>query len=175
MAYLDFATDEFRPLATHQQVIELPRRGLTATEREAVRLARLDRLGSLKPAGRLHRMSQAVFGLSHRPNVLADPRLEALRRFGVAIAHGGSTVIEREETQLRALGFSDGQIASAAALASGFRARRSSRAMGMYASLSATTAGIFVWFDRYIGDPQISFILALVLALPVWAVAAPRS
>lgn len=175
MAYFDFSTDELRPLATHQQVIQPPRQGLSATERDAVKLARLDKKGSLKPAGRLYRMSQAAFGLPRRPNRLANPRLEGLRRFGVAVAHGGSALIEREAAQLTALGFSEGQVASAAALASGFRRRRSSKARAMYVSLSATTGGIFGWFERYLGDPQISFILALVLALPVWAITAPRS
>lgn len=175
MAYLDLSVDELHMAPFISRPVEQPRRGLSATEREAVKLARLDKLGSLRPAGRLHRMSQMVFGLSRRSNWLADPRLEALRRFGVAIAHGGSAVVEREEAQLKALGFSESQVASAAALASGFRSRRSSRSVGMYASLSATTVGIFVWIDRYLGDPQVSLMLALVLALPVWAIAAPRS
>jgi len=175
MAYLNFSTDELRPLSTYQRAIEPPHRGLSATEREVVKLARLDKTASLKPTGRLYRMAQATFGLPSRPNRLADPRLEGLRRFSVAVAHGGSAMIDREEAQLKALGFSDGQVASAAALASGFRRRRSSTAMGIYASLSATTGGTFLWFERYLGDPQISFILALVVALPVWAIASPRS
>jgi hypothetical protein len=175
MAYLNFSTDELHPLGVPQQTIAPSRRGLSPTEREAVKLARLDRLGSLKPAGRLHRMSQAVFGLSRRSNWLADPRLEGLRRFGVAVAHGGSAAVEREEAHLKMLGFSEAQVAGAAALASSFRPRRSSGGMGIYASLSATTVGIFVWIDRYLGDPQVSLIVAMVLALPVWAIAAPRS
>ena len=174
MAYLDLSVGELHLAPFTSRSVELPRRGLSPTEREAVRLARQDKPGSLKPAGRLRRMVQSIFGLS-RPNRLADPRLEGLRRFAVTIAHDGSTAIEREEAQLRSLGFSEDQIASATAIAAGFRPRRSSKAVGMYVSLSATTGGIFVWFDRYIGDPQISFILALVLALPVWAIAAPRS
>jgi len=154
MAYLNFSTDELRPLPTYQQTIEPSHRGLSATEREVVKLARLDKTASLKPAGRVYRVAQAAFGLPSRPNRLADPRLEG---------------------ELKALGFSAGQIASATALASGFRRRRSSTGMGIYASLSATTGGIFIWFERYLGDPQISLILALVVALPVWAIASPRS
>jgi len=175
MAYLNFSTDELRPLSTYQRAIEPPHGGLSATEREVVKLARLDKTASLKPAGRLYRVAQTTFGLSGRPNRLADPRLEGLRRYGVAVAHGSSAMIDSEEAQLKALGFSNGQIASAAALASGFRSRRSSKGMGIYASLSATTGGMFIWFERYLGDPQISLILALVVALPVWAIASPRS
>lgn len=175
MAYLNFSTDELRPLSTYQQMIEPPHRGLSATERGAVKLARLDKTASLKPTGRVYRMAQAAFGLPSRPNRLADPRLEGLRRFGVAVAHGGQAMVDREEAQLKALGFSVGQIASAAALAAGLRRGRSSKGMGIYASLSATTGGMFIWFERYLGDPQISFILALVVALPVWAIASPRS
>jgi len=99
-------------------------RGLDAREHGAVMLATTDGKESLRGSGRLHRLAVVCFGVPPRPNKLADPRLEGLRRYAVAVAHDTERAASRERDELVALGFSDHQILVAAATAVRFRAKR---------------------------------------------------
>lgn len=80
---------------------------LTALEWSVVKLARKDRLASLRAPGRL---TTALRRLFREPNpVLADSRLEALRRIAVLTWHYGYTVPSHEVSDLLAAGFTTGQ------------------------------------------------------------------
>ena len=54
----------------------------TPAERAVIAVARIDGASSVRPRTLLTRLAAALFGVAP-PNPLADPRLEALRRFAV--------------------------------------------------------------------------------------------
>lgn len=77
-------------------------------EWSVVRLARRDRLWTLRPYGRLRRLFRWLTGLGINPK-LADPRLEALRRIAVQSWHFGFTVPGEDVADFIAAGFSHDQ------------------------------------------------------------------
>ena len=174
MAYLEFSAGELHSVAKRQQVIEIPRRGLDERERGAVMLARTDRKDSLRSTGRLHRLSVICFGLSRRPNKLADPRLESLRRYAVAVAHDTQESAAREREQLVALGFSDQQILMVAATAVRFRVKPV-QGLWSVAALSILIGSAFWGINQYLDDWLIALVLAMVIAVPIMAMTGPRA
>lgn len=111
MAYIDFAL--------HEAAASIPplylQQPLSALERKAVMLGRLDPLSSLHDQGFRQKLRDLLLG-PDRTNPLADPRLEALRRFAVAVAHQRDDMIGREQARLSALGFTNSQTGEARAL-----------------------------------------------------------
>lgn len=82
-----------------------PPPALTALEQSVVALAAMDSRRSTSPPGRLSRVMSWMFG--GRPaNQLADPRLEALRRFVVLVRTNRRAELPSSADALRAAGFS---------------------------------------------------------------------
>ena len=80
----------------------------TALEWSVIRLARVDRLSTLRPAGRLRRFWKWLMGRSGSPQ-LANERLEALRRMAVLSWHYGFTVPGDDVASFMSAGFSPDQ------------------------------------------------------------------
>ncbi|KQN94220.1 hypothetical protein ASE95_05035 [Sphingomonas sp. Leaf231] len=95
------------PVATMPCADPTPTR-LTALEWSVVALARKDRLSSLRRPGRLAVALGIVFKPQHNP-MLADERLEALRRMAVLGWHYGYTVPTTELSRFLDAGFSPAQ------------------------------------------------------------------
>lgn len=80
---------------------------LNALEWSVVTVARRDRLGTLERPGRIGRLLRALF---KQPNpMLADARLEALRRIAVLTWHYGYTVPSHELGAFLQAGFTTDQ------------------------------------------------------------------
>ncbi len=81
---------------------------LTSLEWLIVALAQRDPLSSIEKPGRIAMMLGALFG--DRPNPqLADPRLEALRRFAVLVRNLRDRLPGEETARFLAAGFSSAQ------------------------------------------------------------------
>ena len=76
----------------------------TGLEWSVIRLARIDALWTVRPAGRLRRAWNWFLGRSNPE--LANPRLEALRRMAVLSWHYGFTVGAEAVTGFLSAGFS---------------------------------------------------------------------
>jgi len=81
---------------------------LTGLEWSVVALARKDALSSLRRPGRMASALGALFRQPHNP-MLADERLEALRRIAVFAWHYGYTIPSAELTRFLNAGFSPAQ------------------------------------------------------------------
>ncbi|MES2339179.1 MAG: hypothetical protein V4537_13880 [Pseudomonadota bacterium] len=106
MAYLDLAFD--LPRAAMAAATAAPRHDAVSLvaplERQVVQLARADGRWSLRTHGRIDTLLRWVFGV--KPvNRLADPRLEALRRFAVMARLRGDRLPPQETERLIAAGF----------------------------------------------------------------------
>lgn len=85
-----------------------PSASLTSLEWLIVALAQRDPLSSIEKPGRIAMMLFALFG--DRPNPrLADPRLEALRRFTVLVRNLRDRLPSEETARFLAAGFSRAQ------------------------------------------------------------------
>jgi hypothetical protein len=122
MAYLDhssaFAMAGAVPVAAPQDVADF-----TPLEWNVVALASQDRLSSLREPGVVSRMLTGLFGLERQAG-LADPRLEALRRFAVNAWHHGYRLPVSETKRFLSAGFSTAQFDTLMAAVSGRRAAR---------------------------------------------------
>ena len=114
MAYLDFSQfgSAGRAIATGLGVPtpwEEPKATLSGLEWSVVALARRDRLSTLQRPSRMAVALGRLFG--DRPNPrLADPKLEALRRFAVFAWHHGYALPSHEYDAFLDAGFSTGQL-----------------------------------------------------------------
>ena len=88
----------------------------SALEWTVVALAEHDTIRSLSSPGRLSRALGSLFGRGVNPH-LADSRLEALRRFGVAARATGGNVVDAVAKPLLDAGFARPQLAMVAACA----------------------------------------------------------
>ena len=96
---------------------------LGVQERRVVLLARTDPQSSLH-RGAVSRLSSLLFGIEP-PHMLADTRLEALRRYAILYRDHRDAMASAEIEQARAAGFSDGELARARSLIDAtFGARR---------------------------------------------------
>ena len=77
-------------------------------EWSVIRLARVDGLSTLRPAGRLRRSFNWLMGRKGSPE-LANERLEALRRIAVLSWHYGFTVPGEDVAKFLSAGFSPDQ------------------------------------------------------------------
>ena len=80
----------------------------SSLEWSVIRLARVDGLSTLRPAGRLRRFWKWLMGRSGSPQ-LANERLEALRRMAVLSWHYGFTVPGDDVADFVSAGFSPDQ------------------------------------------------------------------
>jgi hypothetical protein len=107
MAYLariDF--DTATPVAP-ARVAVAPVTDFTPLEWSVIRLARVDRLWTIRKAGPLRRMWNAMAGRNNP--ALANDRLEALRRIAVLSWHYGFSVPGSDVAAFLAAGFTDDQ------------------------------------------------------------------
>jgi hypothetical protein len=102
------------PVAAPASASASPDPVFTPAERHVIAVARIDGPGSVRPRTVLTRLAGALFGMNP-PNPLADPRLEALRRFAVLARVSGGDVPRHEIDRFLAAGFTPG---AALALAS---------------------------------------------------------
>lgn len=177
MAYLDLAAGvpfgSFQPVTVPTaDPVRLPQR-LTGAERSAVMLARIDNTSSLKGQSVARKIARLVFGFQPT-NKLADIRLETLRRFAVAVAHGRSKLIDWEMNELRLLRFEEAQIDEAANLAAQF-ARAPQTGLWMQMLFGLLVVGAFLWARETLGDTMVALITVAAPALPLWALIAPRN
>jgi hypothetical protein len=83
---------------------------LTLLERRVVELAREDKLTTLRPYARRSWLARLVLGPARPSPVLANERLEALRRLAVHAWHSGYTLPASALAEARQAGYDDGQI-----------------------------------------------------------------
>lgn len=106
MAYLaKIETQDSRPIALPAMAASKP--DFSALEWSVIRFARLDRLWTIRAAGRIRRFWNWL--LARGNPELADPRLEALRRMAVLTWHFGFTVPGKDVADFLSAGFSPDQ------------------------------------------------------------------
>ena len=81
-----------------------PAPAFTPVELSVIGLARVDGLATLRPRNWLTRLAERLFGVG-RPNPLADPRLEALRRFALIVRNHRGDPPQGEIDRFLAAGF----------------------------------------------------------------------
>lgn len=106
MAYLDLEAPEPARFARSRREAALT---FDRLDEAALEVARHDGLRTLRRHGRVMRFVERLLGLHVTPP-LADPRLEALRRLGVAARLGGRRLAAREAEAARAAGFTPFQV-----------------------------------------------------------------
>ena len=108
MAYMD-AYNQFAAPLTATDVTPVTSGDFSALEWQVIALARRDNLASLQAPGRLSRALGGLFGVAAK-SILADPRLEALRRLAVQAWHRGFAVPVSEIVRFKEAGFSIDQV-----------------------------------------------------------------
>jgi hypothetical protein len=123
MAYLDFERDLPRLVISNAST---PRQDavseVSTLERQVVQLAGRDGRRSVAGSRAIRIMLAWVFGLE-LPNALADPRLEALRRYAVRLRLEGERLPHDEHERLFRLGFSTAALAEVRRMVIGGRRR----------------------------------------------------
>ena len=114
MAFLDLNVGAPLALSGSANRIAAAEPKLGAQERKVVLLARTDPMSSLQRS-RLSRLTSMIFGIEP-PHMLADTRLEALRRYAVLHRVHGRAIATHEVERVRAAGFSEGELARVRAL-----------------------------------------------------------
>jgi len=139
---------------------------LQRIERDVLLASRRDRPSSLERAGRFGGWIGRLFGFAP-VNRLADPRLEALRRFAVLLRRRGDRLPASEETRFRAAGFSPAQVAEVRRLIDGARAPRRKtwkrRYLALVALVFAVEAVIFRLASAYFSDGLVGFAFTLTM------------
>lgn len=109
MAYLArIERHDAQPVAlTAANDVMLPNPGFSALEWSVIRLARVDRLWTIRPAGRLRRFWNWLLGRGNPE--LANPKLEALRKMAVLTWHFGFTIPGDDVRDFLSAGFSADQ------------------------------------------------------------------
>jgi hypothetical protein len=109
MAYLaKIETQDSRPIALSVLVAAKPSKpAFSPLEWSVIRLARIDRLWTIRAAGRLRRFWNWFVGRGNPE--LANPKLEALRKIAVLTWHYGFTVPGEDVRNFLSAGFSPDQ------------------------------------------------------------------
>jgi len=131
MAYLARIEPEFsQPFDFRERLAPPPAKPeFSESEWSVIRLARRDGLSTLRPYGRVRRFFRWLTGLGINP-MLADPRLEAIRRISVLSWRFGFTVPGRDVADFIAAGFSPDQyelLVSSVSAAVGSSTKRNAR------------------------------------------------
>jgi hypothetical protein len=106
MAYLaKIETQNSQPIALPALAPAKP--AFSPLEWSIIRLARVDRLWTIRTAGRVRKFWNWLIGRGNPE--LANPRLEALRRMAVLTWHYGFTVPGRDIAEFLSAGFSSDQ------------------------------------------------------------------
>jgi hypothetical protein len=96
----------------------VPSERLSSAERQVVTLSRRDSLASVLSQRASGHVLRRLFGIAPS-NPLADPRLEALRRYAVLLRHGGDLLASEARRMLRAHDMSEDRIRHARWLVTG--------------------------------------------------------
>jgi hypothetical protein len=174
MAYIDFtlAPSAPRPAAAASAFL------LDETEQAVIRLSSRDAPSSVARGGRLSQLAERLFGLA-RPNPLADPRLEALRRFAILYRRRGEAACAAEEPLLEAAGYTRRQIAHARRLLEPEHARRRKTRLRLELGL-LTMGGVLLAISTHRGlsaaldSPLMALILLGLGAVTVSPLVAAR-
>ena len=167
MAYLDLAADH--PFEAPARM-PAPASRLSAQERLVVVLSRTDPLWSLRPRHTHSRVLRFLFGIE-APHHLADPRLEALRRYAVTYRLRDASVAEVEQEALQA-GLSASQLAQVRHMADGARASAPRRSKGspiVHGLLPlAGLLGLYgavAWLGARMDSTLLAFVFVAVMVL----------
>ena len=167
MAYLDLAAQH--PFESSAPMVA-PAKRLSAQERLVVVLSRTDPLWSLRPRHTHSRVLRFLFGIE-APHHLADPRLEALRRYAVTYRLRGASLAEAEEQAVQA-GFSPSQLAQVGNMADGARAAAPRRSAGspivhglLPLAAFLSLYGAVAWLGPRMDSSLIGFVLVAVMVL----------
>ncbi len=142
----------------------LPSAPLSAVERHTMMLARGDGRRSVDNPGRLVRAMRSMAGVA-APNRLADPRLEALRRYSVLYRLDGAGLELEEDDKLEESGFTLAQAATIRREVdrlAGAEMRSSRRDLRMPLAallMLASTVAVMCWLAASLGDPLIACAL----------------
>lgn len=129
MAYMDFGNAAFAGMPAASSPAPAPRgaTGLAALDWLVVALAERDGLSSLREPGRIASALGRLFGSGRTGSRLADPRLEALRRFAVFAWTHGYNLPASEFAAFGAAGFTPDQADVLLTSVVGRRAARNGR------------------------------------------------
>lgn len=107
MAFVDFQSAG--PAVAGRAIAAPPQEAmLSALEWSVVKLARNDRMSSLRSVGRISKALSLLLGTRTSP-VLADPKLEVLRRTAVLSWHHGYTIPSTDLRAFETAGYSADQ------------------------------------------------------------------
>ncbi|MDH7640924.1 hypothetical protein [Sphingomonas oryzagri] len=136
---------------------------LARVERDVLLASRRDRVSSLRGNSPPSRWIARLFGIEPA-NRLADPRLEALRRFAVLLRRRGDRLPATEQTRIVAAGFTPLQVAEVRRLLQAERPTRvgwKRRYIAMVAIVFAIEAVIFRLASAYFSDGLVGFAFTL--------------
>ena len=177
MAFLDLTVGAPVPVRQDEKrAITTARLG--AIERQVVLLSRSDTAASLAARTTVSRISAMLFGIG-APQRLADPRLEALRRYAVMYRLNGDDAAETDAA--RAAGYSDGELAQARGLLDRIRGTapntggRLARLMGSLALLGGLTTASALALIDYFDSEALAIILTGVGLASLLSLFAERS
>lgn len=165
MAYVDTRSHELVWIPRFAVSAPVPAGALLArVERDVLLASRRDRVSSLHGDSPRGRWIASLFGIEPA-NRLADPRLEALRRFAVLLRRRGDRLLAAEQARIVAAGFTPLQVAEVRRL---LQAERPARRIGwkrryvaMVAILFAIEAVIFRLASAYFSDGLVGFAFTL--------------
>lgn len=165
MAYVDTRPHELVWSSRRAACASVPAGApLTRVERDVLLASRHDRVSSLDSKSLPGRWIARIFGIESA-NRLADPRLEALRRFAVLLRRRGNRLAPAEQTRFVAAGFGPAQVAEVRRLIEAGRPARRVRWRGRYVALIAIVlaveAVIFRLASAYFSDGLVGFAFTL--------------
>jgi hypothetical protein len=141
---------------------------LERVERDVLLASRRDRVSSLGSKTLFSRWSTRLFGV-RTSNRLADPRLEALRRFAVLLRNRGESLPSAEQRRIVLAGFSPVQVAEVRRLIEAERSPHRMRWKRGYLTLIALAfaveAVVFRLASAYFSDGMVGFVFALTTAV----------
>jgi alkylhydroperoxidase family enzyme len=150
---------------------------LSPLQRQVVGVALCDTLASLGEDGLMARTARLLFGGRRSPK-LADPGLEALRRFAVLVRHAPGSLNGAEIERMHAAGFSDRQMDEVFTIIERAPARPVVRLAGavllVALSIGAGFAA-FAWLRTVLGDPLVAAVVLATVVLPFLAMLWPRT
>jgi hypothetical protein len=139
---------------------------LQRIERDVLLASRHDRPSSLERTSLLGRWIARLFGFE-TSNRLADPRLEALRRFAVLLRRRGDRLPRCEEARIAAAGFTPTQVSEIRRLVDGNRPPRRAfwqrRYLALVALIFTFEAVIFRLASAYFSDGLVGFAFTLTM------------
>lgn len=171
MAYLDTRAGWLEGLAGSAPAEAV----LTSLELRTVELSLADGRASLRAPRRVERLGALLFG-SRRVSGLANPRLEALRRFAILYRLDGAGLDTVETLRAEEAGLSAALLDRVRRIVDGWPPRAGSllRGASTLAAVALATAGgltLYLWLIDAIDRPAAAILLAVLAAAlaPIFA------